>query len=972
MKKLVSLFISIIALFTLVVSGTFAASAATTTSVPSSSSYVKTLHVTLSDINSLGASRAIQKQLDCAKDNAKDNKPYKVVIDKAGEYTLSYSLRIYSNTTLVLTGVTLIQDPTTVNVEEVLDDDGNYVYDDDGKIKTESVVSGNKSNMLKVGDTTDTNKGYYYKNIYIKGGTFDENGNGNTCMKIAHATNVTIEGVSFQNVTDGHFMEIAGVNGLTIKKCNYKDQKFSSEIVDESSQNSDEESNGDNQKLTYEAIQLDILESSHFNGYLCQDLANKNITITGCTFDNVPRGIGSHTAVLNNPMNGLTITGNTFTNITNCAIHVIGCKNVTISDNDIGTENDDSYCPRGIAVYSYQLNGTFLASKLADEGGVKTSTSVNYETPTNANIVIKDNRIFVTKTAKYGGYENVGISVEGIKISSGDTNANDDVLPTGVYYLTGVTIENNKITANGHGIRLSYAKKAVITSNKKIVYTGTNGSTYYGISLTNSSSASSIDKNIVSTSSSSKKFYRDLYLKQSTVTKVSGNKFYKSYDNGISLEKSTVSTMSTNTVDNAGKNGIYVYKSSTVKNMKSNTIKNPINYGVSVENSKVTAMTSNTINTAGVNGIYINSSSTVDTMNSNTIRDAKKYGISIEGATVTTMQGNVVARSAINDIYVTKSSTVTTLTSNTSKNAKKYGISIEGAVAKTVSANKITSSGNTGIRVSSSARVSNMDSNNIQSAKGYGIDIENATCTNITSNTISKSTKTGINVSSNGKTKVKKIASNIIKNGSSYGIHVQSIKCAMTVSKNTISECSGSYMLYINPRSKDYAITISSNKITGTSKSKGSGIYVATGDISIKSNTVQTCKQALVLSKNAKGSIYDNTFKSNGDNNIVVGSTDYSLLTAPVLTASTTTKSSIKIKWKKLSSINGYEIYRSTSKNGTYTNVKTVSSSKTVSYTDKGLKTNKKYYYKAMSYKKVSNFKIYSPYSDILNVSTKK
>ncbi len=841
------------------ISGTFFASASTSsTSIPSSSSYDKTIKVTASDIAkySNDAYTPIKNALIKARDYAKDSnykKYYKVVVD-AGSYYLSKTLNIYSNTTLVLTDVTLKQTETKTNT-------------------TTGETEGNDSNMIKVGDSIDAETGYAYKNIYIKGGTLNENGNKHTCLKIAHAQNVTISGLTFKNVTNGHMMEVAGVNGLTISNCTYKNQQLT---IDTSVE--------DHNALTYEAIQLDILKDTHFNGYVFEDLPNKNITITGCTFDTVPRGIGSHTAVLNNPIDGLTITNNTFKNISSCAIHLIGCKNVTISKNTIKDG------PRGIAVYSYQLNGTFLATTLANDSIGKTdsdgnalpttttSTSTSYETPTDANIVISNNTITTSGTDPYSDYEKSGIFVSGLNLSTKDAAANTvDSIPAGKYYLTGVTISGNTIKSVGHGIRLSFVKKAVISSNKKIIFTGTNYSKstdtmYYGISLTNNSSASSIDKNIVNPNSSSTRFYKDLYLLNSTVTKVSGNKFYKSINTAVSLEGSTVSTMSTNTITNAGYNGIHVYKKSTVKSLKSNTIKTTSYHGISIdESSTATTIKSNTVNSAKFNGIYVKSS-TVNSIDSNTIRDTKdKYGIAIQGSTVNTVQNNVVARSKVNDIYISQSSTVTTLTGNTSKNATKYGISIEGAVAKTVSSNKITSSGNTGIRVSSSARVSNMKSNTIQSAKGYGIDVEDATCTNITSNTISKSSKNGINVSKNGKTKVKKIASNTITDGSAYGISIQSIRCDMTVSKNTIKNCSGAYMLYYNPRTKDYAATISSNKITGKSKSKGRGIYVATGDVSIKSNTVQKCQQALVLSKNAKGSIYGNTFKSNGNNKIVIG-----------------------------------------------------------------------------------------------------
>ncbi len=51
----------------------------------------------------------------------------------------------------------------------------------------------------------------------------------------------------------------------------------------------------------------------------------------------------------------------------------------------------------------------------------------------------------------------------------------------------------------------------------------------------------------------------------------------------------------------------------------------------------------------------------------------------------------------------------------------------------------------------------------------------------------------------------------------------------------------------------------------------------------------------------------------------------------------------IKVSWSKVTGANGYEIYRSTSKSGTYSLIGT---SKSTSYTDKTAKVNQTYYYK--------------------------
>lgn len=77
------------------------------------------------------------------------------------------------------------------------------------------------------------------------------------------------------------------------------------------------------------------------------------------------------------------------------------------------------------------------------------------------------------------------------------------------------------------------------------------------------------------------------------------------------------------------------------------------------------------------------------------------------------------------------------------------------------------------------------------------------------------------------------------------------------------------------------------------------------------------------------------------------------------------------IKWSKISGASGYQIYRAKSKNGTYSNIKTITSGKTTSYTNSKLTKNKKYYYKVRAYKIVKNKKVYGPYSSVKYIKIK-
>lgn len=79
------------------------------------------------------------------------------------------------------------------------------------------------------------------------------------------------------------------------------------------------------------------------------------------------------------------------------------------------------------------------------------------------------------------------------------------------------------------------------------------------------------------------------------------------------------------------------------------------------------------------------------------------------------------------------------------------------------------------------------------------------------------------------------------------------------------------------------------------------------------------------------------------------------------------TASSIKLKWKKHKQADGYVIYRSNAKNGSYKKVKTLTKNTVVSWTRKKNKTEKNSYYKIRAYKTVDGTRYYSSYSTILS-----
>lgn len=89
------------------------------------------------------------------------------------------------------------------------------------------------------------------------------------------------------------------------------------------------------------------------------------------------------------------------------------------------------------------------------------------------------------------------------------------------------------------------------------------------------------------------------------------------------------------------------------------------------------------------------------------------------------------------------------------------------------------------------------------------------------------------------------------------------------------------------------------------------------------------------------------------------------------LKAKASNAKNVKLTWSKVKGANGYEIYRSNSKDGKYQKVNTISKGGTTSYKDGKLKKSTTYYYKIRAYRKVDRKKVYGSYSSVVSVKTK-
>ncbi len=78
---------------------------------------------------------------------------------------------------------------------------------------------------------------------------------------------------------------------------------------------------------------------------------------------------------------------------------------------------------------------------------------------------------------------------------------------------------------------------------------------------------------------------------------------------------------------------------------------------------------------------------------------------------------------------------------------------------------------------------------------------------------------------------------------------------------------------------------------------------------------------------------------------------------------------SLKISWRAVSGATGYQMYRSSSENGSYSKIKTTSST---SYTNTGLTTGQSYYYKVRAYRTVSGKNYFGSFTAVKGLDARE
>ncbi|WP_026498843.1 Ig-like domain-containing protein [Butyrivibrio sp. WCD2001] len=404
---------------------------------------------------------------------------YKIIVPAGTYYQKSdaSSLRFGNNTTLVMEGVTVI------NQRDGLMFTTRQLYDDKGEVK---------------GKYDD------YCNIALVGGVLVANSacTEHSMVKLAHITGLQFSGVTFQGGASPHMFEIAACKDVKVSGCTFKDTLH-----------------GNNE---LEAFQIDVQKE----GMMTYDVdpANDdypctNVEVSGCTFSNLYRGFGSHGAIAG-PVyyTNINVHNCTFDNIINTAIMCTMWKDSNIANNVITNVG------RGIDTTTYSWYTNYPTDEDDNPG------SLSY----NSNTTISGNQISIG-----GADRNSGIWA-GILLSGYYSATAGENYPAGLYPVSGFTVTGNTISGYKDwnyfkqddifaDIYTLYAKGVSISSN-------TLTDNWYGIQVQGSGEASMLSANHFG----SEKYASIAVKNGGNVQDMSGNKLTMDCPFGIYVDDESI------------------------------------------------------------------------------------------------------------------------------------------------------------------------------------------------------------------------------------------------------------------------------------------------------------------------------------------------------------------------------------------------------------------------------------------------
>jgi hypothetical protein len=231
---------------------------------------------------------------------------------KKGKYIITNTLYVPSNVEIVLkNGVKLVKGKET-GTKKLNPSSSMFQFIAPSKAGKNSIATKYKgeSNISITGEGTAIVDLNYMKNA--------------VGMVLGHNSNIIIQGITFQNMYSGHFIELDASLNVIIENNEFKNHKASY---------------ADITKRVKEAINVDTPDATTggFNHVWTNHdcTPNKDIYIRNNTFDNLERAIGTHKYSGGKYHENVNIIDNIIMNTTSDAIRVMNWSNPVIKGNKI-------------------------------------------------------------------------------------------------------------------------------------------------------------------------------------------------------------------------------------------------------------------------------------------------------------------------------------------------------------------------------------------------------------------------------------------------------------------------------------------------------------------------------------------------------------------------------------------------------------------------------------------------------------
>lgn len=213
----------------------------------------------------------------------------RIVLTPNKTYHLEVPLLIYSNTTLIATGATLVRGSSADNMIR------NY---SDGSVG----VYGASSNISIIGGTWNANRSAFAANC--------------TAIAFGHATNVLVSGATVTNVPAWHHIEVNTCQTAKILNCYFI-------------------GGAEQAGTAIEAVQIDLnVDMTQFPWFGPADSTRCiDITVEGCYFQDCGTGVGTHSFSGGVNHNNIKILNNTFKNAYYAGVSGLNWSDVRIEGN---------------------------------------------------------------------------------------------------------------------------------------------------------------------------------------------------------------------------------------------------------------------------------------------------------------------------------------------------------------------------------------------------------------------------------------------------------------------------------------------------------------------------------------------------------------------------------------------------------------------------------------------------------------